>query len=77
MERILKRGLIGAVISVLLVALDQFTKHLAMTYLKDQPNIVLLEGVFELEYLENRGAAFGIMQGQKIFFVIFTFFFFH
>ncbi|MBQ8279407.1 MAG: signal peptidase II [Roseburia sp.] len=72
MKRGLKRGLIGAVISALMVALDQFTKYLAVTYLKDQPDIVLWEGVFELEYLENRGAAFGIMQGQKIFFVIFT-----
>ena len=72
MNRVVKRGLIGAVISILMVALDQFTKYLAVTYLKNQPNIVIWEGVFELEYLENRGAAFGIMQGQKIFFVIFT-----
>lgn len=72
MNRILKRGLIGTLIAALMVALDQFTKYLAVTYLKDQPNIVLWKGVFELQYLENRGAAFGIMQGQKIFFVIFT-----
>lgn len=72
MNRVLKRGVIGAVISACLIALDQFTKQLAVTYLKNQPNIVLWEGVFELEYLENRGAAFGIMQGQRLFFVIFT-----
>ena len=72
MNRIFKRGAIGAIVSVFLVALDQFTKYLAVTHLKNQPNIVLWQGVFELEYLENRGAAFGIMQGQKIFFVIFT-----
>ena len=72
MNRILKRGILGGIVSVILVALDQFTKYLAVKYLMNQPNIVLWEGVFELEYLENRGAAFGIMQGQKIFFVIFT-----
>ena len=72
MNRILKRGIIGAVIATLLVILDQFTKYLAVVHLKDQANIVLLEGVFELQYLENRGAAFGIMQGQKLFFVVFT-----
>jgi len=72
MNRVLKRGVIGAVISILLIGLDQFTKSLAVTYLKNQPNIILLKGIFELEYLENRGAAFGIMQGQKTFFVIFT-----
>lgn len=68
----LKRGVLGAVISIILVIFDQFTKYLAATHLKEQPNIVLWEGVFELQYLENRGAAFGIMQGQKLFFVIFT-----
>ena len=67
-----KRSVIGAVVSVLLVALDQFTKYLAVKHLMNQPDIVLWEGVFELQYLENRGAAFGIMQGQKLFFVIFT-----
>lgn len=72
MNRILKRGLIGAAAAALLVAADQFTKYLAVAYLKNQPNIVLWEGVFELEYLENRGAAFGIMQGQKSFFLVFT-----
>ncbi len=72
MNRILKRGIIGALISTLLVILDQFTKYLAVIYLKNQANIVLLEGIFELQYLENRGAAFGIMQGQKLFFVVFT-----
>jgi len=67
-----KRGIIGAIVSILLVILDQFTKYLAVKHLMNQPNIVLWEGVFELQYLENRGAAFGIMQGQKLFFVIFT-----
>jgi len=71
-NRMLKRGAIGAIISVFLVVLDQFTKYLAVKYLMNQPNIVLWKGVFELQYLENRGAAFGIMQGQKLFFVIFT-----
>jgi len=72
MNRIVKRSIIGAMISGVLVLLDQITKYLAVTYLKDKPSIVLWEGVFELKYLENRGAAFGIMQGQKVFFVIFT-----
>ena len=31
---------------------------------------MILPGVFELHYLENRGAAFGMMQGQQTFFLI-------
>lgn len=54
---------------VLLVILDQITKNLAVLYLKDKPAIVLWEGVFELHYLENSGAAFGMLQNQKILFV--------
>lgn len=49
---------------------DQFTKYLAVTRLKDQPAIELIDGIFELRYLENRGAAFGMMQGMQAVFVI-------
>ncbi len=52
------------------VILDQITKSLAVTHLKDKPAFVLLENVFELHYLENRGAAFGMLQNQKVLFVI-------
>ena len=57
---------------VLLVALDQLTKMAAVIELKDKPPFVIWEGVFELQYLENRGAAFGVLQNQKVFFVIIT-----
>lgn len=58
---------VDMVIFVLLLVLDQFTKFLAITHLKDQPAHVLFEGVLELQYLENRGSAFGMLQGQKVF----------
>lgn len=54
---------------VILVALDQVTKLIAVAYLKDKPSIDLIPGVFELQYLENRGAAFGMLQNGKVFFV--------
>lgn len=72
MNRIAKRSILGGIISVALIWLDQFTKFLAVKYLKEQKPFIIWENVFELRYLENRGAAFGIMQGQKLFFVIFT-----
>lgn len=55
---------------VLLVVLDQLTKWLAVTHLKDQAAFVIFKGVFKLEYLENRGAAFGIMQNKQILFAV-------
>ena len=54
---------------IALVLADQFTKYIAVVHLKDQPAIPIIPDVLELNYLENRGAAFGMLQNQKIFFV--------
>ena len=54
---------------LILVIIDQWSKELAVHGLKDRDTIVLIPGVFELFYLENRGAAFGVLQNQKYFFV--------
>ena len=70
MNKQLCRPWVIAVLTVLLVALDQWTKYLAVLFLKDQDPFVIIDGVFELHYLENRGAAFGIMQGQQVFFLV-------
>lgn len=63
----------GAVLSIILIWIDQLTKHLAVITLKRHYPFVLLPGVFELRYLENHGAAFGVLQGQRAFFLIVTF----
>lgn len=60
---------IGILTVVLGVALDQYTKYLATTQLKENP-ITLIEGVFQLQYLENSGAAFGMFQNQQFLFLI-------
>ncbi len=52
---------------ILLLGFDQWTKYLAITRLKGQPAFVLIDGVLELQYLENRGSAFGMLQNQKYF----------
>lgn len=53
------------------IGFDQYTKHLAVLHLKGGSPFIIWNGVFELYYSENRGAAFGMMQGrQGIFFII-------
>lgn len=59
-----------AVATCVLVLADQYTKILAVAHLKEKPAYVILDGVFELLYSENRGAAFGMMQGKQGFFLI-------
>lgn len=63
---------IGCIFVILLIALDQLTKYLAVVHLKNASAVSIISEVFELFYLENHGAAFGILQGQKTFFVIIT-----
>ena len=62
---------ISLIVTALLVVLDQLTKILAVSFLKDAPK-VLIPGVFELRYLENNGAAFGLLQNQHWLFYIIT-----
>ena len=69
----LKHYVIAVFTVLVTVILDQWTKHLAVLHLKDQEPFVILEGIFQLRYLENRGAAFGLMQNQRMFFYISTF----
>lgn len=52
------------------IILDQWTKSLAVVNLKGQPAFVILDGVFEFLYSENRGAAFGMLQGRQGFFFL-------
>jgi len=53
-------------LGIFLVWFDQFTKGLAVSRLKGQPAYSLIDGVLELQYLENYGMAFGMLQNQKI-----------
>jgi len=47
-----------------LLLLDQFVKAAAVYFLKGQPPRVVIEGLFNLAYVENRGCAWGMLQGQ-------------
>ncbi len=56
----------------LLIFLDQYTKVLAKGYLMGHEDKVLIPGVLSLHYLENRGAAFSLLNGKMVFFYIIT-----
>ena len=47
------------------IALDQLTKFLATRYLKIIDTKPLIEGVLHLTYVENRGAAFGMLADNR------------
>lgn len=48
-----------AAVAIMIIA-DQLVKHWAFTTLQAQHTILLIENVFHLTYIENRGAAFSM-----------------
>lgn len=68
----MKQGIKVFVGWLVLVLLDQITKLLALQNLKGQDPVILIPDVFQLLYVENRGAAFGIMQNRQWLFLIIT-----
>lgn len=61
-----------AIFSIILIIIDQFTKFLAATYLANEDSVVLIDNFLRLYYIENRGAAFGILQGFRSLFAVIT-----
>lgn len=57
-----------AVVSALVIAVDQVTKSLALAHLEDPVEVV--PGFLTLRLLFNPGGAFGIMQGFPGFFLV-------
>ena len=68
------RTIVAVVSLFLLVLIDQVTKFAAVKCLKGKEAFSLIPGVFELQYLENRGAAFGALQNQRWFFILIVIF---
>lgn len=62
----------SAGIFALLLLADQLTKLWAVKILKPIGSIPIIRNVLEIYYVENRGAAFGIMQNKQWFFLIIT-----
>ena len=62
------------VISIIVIAavvlLDQFTKQLAVHFLDRSEPFDIIDGVFRFSYVENRGAAFGMLDDKRWIFMI-------
>jgi len=52
--------------------LDRLSKLWALNALKEKDGVVLIKDIFKLEYLENRGAAFGILQNKLVLLALVT-----
>jgi signal peptidase II len=63
---------IPVVLFIALVAIDQLTKYITLIRLKPIGSIELINGFFSLTYVENRGAAFGMLSGARWLFIVLT-----
>jgi signal peptidase II len=64
------RGLLFLGLAVLVVVADQITKRVMEDRLRGQRSIPVVDDILRLTYVENRGAAFGLLQDQTTFFVL-------
>ena len=64
--------LLCLLVTVGLIIMDQITKIIAAGALADGRSITLIKGVLEFTFVQNRGAAFGILQNALPFFIIIT-----
>lgn len=60
------------IITILLIICDQVSKIAVVKFLKPVGSTEVIKNIFSLTYVENRGAAFGIMQNSRWIFITAT-----
>ena len=55
---------------LLLIFIDQISKVKIKAILGNRGSIPIIDGFFNLTYVENRGAAFGLFQDKQMVFVL-------
>lgn len=60
------------IIAILIIVADQLSKWAVVKYMDLYESIPLIEGWIHITSTRNRGAAFSILQNQRVFFIILT-----
>lgn len=58
------------VIFTVIVVLDQVSKHIVSSFLKLHESVPVINGIFHLTLVHNRGAAFGLLKNQVYLFIL-------
>lgn len=59
-------------LAIVMIAIDQITKNIIVKTMQLGETIPVMEGVFHITSHRNRGAAFGILQDARWFFIVIT-----
>jgi signal peptidase II len=68
-SRVLARSLLLCTVALLL---DQLSKVLILHFFDAGESLPVFPGIFHLTYVQNTGAAFGLLKGQQALFMIFS-----
>lgn len=60
------------IIAVVVIILDQVSKLIIVQNFSLHDSITIIENIFHLTYIRNYGAAFGLLNNQRLFFIIIT-----
>ena len=64
--------LLSLLIAAAVAVADQWTKSLVLAHMAENESAVVLPGVLRWTYIENSGAAFGILQNHRWIFLVFS-----
>lgn len=64
-----------AIFSMLIILIDQLSKFLIRSNFYQSQRLSIIGDYLYLTFVKNRGAAFGILNGQRVFFILITVFF--
>jgi len=64
MKVFLKKHSVFIFVTGICFFMDRFTKHLAVSFLKGRHSVSIFENFFNLTYVENTGAAFGLFSNM-------------
>lgn len=60
------------IIAALIIAADQLSKYVIASNFSIGESKSVIKNIFSLTYVQNKGAAFGILQGARVFFIALT-----
>ena len=58
-----------AVIGITVIVIDQWSKQYIQAHMMPGVSIPVVDGIFHITYVLNPGAAFGILENQRMFFI--------
>ncbi|MBQ9609964.1 MAG: signal peptidase II [Lachnospiraceae bacterium] len=71
-EKKIKIMILPIICMSLLISIDQLTKFIIKSKFELYESREVIKNTFAITYIRNKGAAWGVMQGQRLFFLILT-----